>query len=134
MARPAPALAGMGRRDVVRAFTDRGVTALWTHQRDAANCPSGPARGDRDRHRVGKSLAYQLPILDALPATRGPGRCTSPDQGAGHDQLRTAHALTAAIPALAGIRGGAHAYDGDTPPRSAGSPANGRGGCSPTPT
>ena len=53
--------------DVVRAFTERGIAALWTHQRDAAEL------AHQRRHVViatgtasGKSLAYQLPILDAL--------------------------------------------------------------------
>ena len=104
-------------RDVVRAFTDRGVTALWTHQHEAAEL------AHQGRHVViatgtasGKSLAYQLPILDAL--TRDPrarALYLSPTKALGHDQLRTAHELTAAIPALCGEFAAAPtAYDGDS--------------------
>ena len=53
--------------DVVRAFNDRGISAPWSHQFDAANLAHD------GRHVVlstgtasGKSLAYQLPILTAL--------------------------------------------------------------------
>ncbi len=104
--------------DVVRAFTDRGIAALWTHQRDAAELVH------QRRHVViatgtasGKSLAYQLPILDGLARDpRARALYLSPTKALGHDQLRAAHALTAAIPALAGDFAVAPtAYDGDTP-------------------
>ena len=55
--------------DVVRAFRDRGIEAMWSHQLAAANLAHD------GRHVVlstgtasGKSLAYQLPILTALKA------------------------------------------------------------------
>ena len=88
--------------DVVRAFTDRGISSPWSHQVQAAELAHA------GRHVVvstgtasGKSLAYQLPILNAL-ATDPRARVLylSPTKALGHDQLRAAHALTAAIPRL----------------------------------
>ncbi|OBI52590.1 DEAD/DEAH box helicase [Mycobacterium kyorinense] len=101
--------------EVVRAFTDRGISAPWSHQFEAAELAHA------GRHVVvstgtasGKSLAYQLPILDAL-ATDRQARVLylSPTKALGHDQLRTAHALTAAIPRLHDVA--PTAYDGDSP-------------------
>jgi DEAD/DEAH box helicase domain-containing protein len=53
--------------DVVRAFTECGIASPWAHQVDAADL------AHVGRHVVistgtasGKSLAYQLPILNAL--------------------------------------------------------------------
>ena len=102
--------------DVVRAFTDRGVSSPWSHQAAAAELAHA------GRHVVlstgtasGKSLAYQLPALNAL-ATDPRARVLylSPTKALGHDQLRAAHALTAAIPRLHDVA--PTAYDGDSPP------------------
>lgn len=102
--------------DVVRAFTDRGVSSPWSHQSAAAELAHA------GRHVVvstgtasGKSLAYQLPVLNAL-ATDPRARVLylSPTKALGHDQLRTAHALTAAVPRLHDVA--PTAYDGDSPP------------------
>jgi DEAD/DEAH box helicase domain-containing protein len=62
----------------------------------------------------GKSLAYQLPVLNAL-ATDPRARVLylSPTKALGHDQLRAAHALTTAIPRLNDVA--PTAYDGDSP-------------------
>lgn len=101
--------------DVVRAFLDRGVEAPWSHQLAAAQLA-------RDgRHVVvstgtasGKSLAYQLPILTAMVEDpRARALYLSPTKALGHDQLRAATSLTAAIPALAEVAPAA--YDGDSP-------------------
>ncbi len=101
--------------DVVRAFLDRGVEAPWSHQLAAADfAHSG-------RHVVistgtasGKSLAYQLPILTALKAdSRARALYLSPTKALGHDQLRTAVALTEAMPALRDVA--PSSYDGDSP-------------------
>jgi DEAD/DEAH box helicase domain-containing protein len=105
--------------EVVRAFADRGITRPWQHQRAAADLAHA------GRHVVistgtasGKSLAYQLPILNAL-ATDPRARVLylSPTKALGHDQLRAAHALTAAIPRLGdpGFAVAPSAYDGDSP-------------------
>lgn len=105
--------------DVVKAFADRGIAAPWSHQFAAAELAYA------GRHVVvstgtasGKSLAYQLPVLNAL-ATDPRARVLylSPTKALGHDQLRAAHALTAAIPRLhePGFAVAPTAYDGDSP-------------------
>lgn len=101
--------------EVVRAFTDRGITSPWSHQLEAAELAHA------GRHVVlstgtasGKSLAYQLPILNALAAnSRARVLYLSPTKALGHDQLRAAHALTAPTPRLADVA--PTAYDGDSP-------------------
>ncbi|MBW0016809.1 MAG: DEAD/DEAH box helicase [Mycobacterium sp.] len=101
--------------EVIRAFTERGIETPWSHQFEAAEL------AHQGRHVVvstgtasGKSLAYQLPVLNAL-ATDPRARVLylSPTKALGHDQLRTAHALTATIPALRDVA--PTAYDGDSP-------------------
>ncbi|MGO9525501.1 DEAD/DEAH box helicase, partial [Mycobacterium sp.] len=101
--------------DVIRAFAGRGISCLWAHQFAAADLAHA------GRHVVvstgtasGKSLAYQLPVLNAL-ATDPRARVLylSPTKALGHDQLRAAHELTAAIPRLRDVA--PTAYDGDSP-------------------
>jgi DEAD/DEAH box helicase domain-containing protein len=101
--------------DVVRAFAARGVESPWSHQVRAAELAHA------GRHVVvstgtasGKSLAYQLPVLNAL-ATDPRARVLylSPTKALGHDQLRAAHALTTAVPRLRDVA--PTAYDGDSP-------------------
>ncbi len=102
--------------DVVRAFADRGISSPWSHQSAAAELAHA------GRHVVvstgtasGKSLAYQLPVLNALASDpRARVLYLSPTKALGHDQLRAAHALTAAIPRLHDVA--PTAYDGDSPP------------------
>ncbi|HET9874339.1 MAG TPA: DEAD/DEAH box helicase [Mycobacterium sp.] len=101
--------------DVVRAFSDRGINAPWSHQLAAADLAHA------GRHVVistgtasGKSLAYQLPALNAFATDpQATVLYLSPTKALGHDQLRTAHALTTAIPRLADVA--PTAYDGDSP-------------------
>ncbi|MDT5136362.1 MAG: box helicase protein [Mycobacterium sp.] len=99
---------------VIRAFTARGISVPWSHQYDAAELAHA------GRHVVvstgtasGKSLAYQLPVLNAL-ATDPRARVLylSPTKALGHDQLRAAHALVSAVP-LDDVA--PTAYDGDSP-------------------
>jgi DEAD/DEAH box helicase domain-containing protein len=100
--------------DVLRAFTDRGVSSPWAHQVQAANLAHA------GRHVVistgtasGKSLAYQLPILTALAANpRARALYISPTKALGHDQLRAAYSLCAAVTRLADVA--PTAYDGDS--------------------
>jgi DEAD/DEAH box helicase domain-containing protein len=101
--------------DVVKALAARGIASPWSHQFAAAELAHA------GRHVVvstgtasGKSLAYQLPVLNAL-ATDPRARVLylSPTKALGHDQLRAAHALTAAIPRLHDVA--PTAYDGDSP-------------------
>ncbi|OOK76250.1 DEAD/DEAH box helicase family protein [Mycobacterium kansasii] len=116
--------------NVVRAFVERGITVPWSHQLEAAELAHD------GRHVVvstgtasGKSLAYQLPVLNAL-ATDPRARVLylSPTKALGHDQLRAAHALTAAVP-LDDVA--PPPTTATVPPRCAASPANDRAGCSP---
>lgn len=103
--------------EVIAAFT--GVAAPWSHQLAAAE------HAHAGRHVVistgtasGKSLAYQLPALAALTADRRARVLyLSPTKALGHDQLRAANALTAAVPRLATPAGAVAptAYDGDSP-------------------
>ncbi|HYB34641.1 MAG TPA: DEAD/DEAH box helicase [Mycobacterium sp.] len=101
--------------ELVRAFSDRGISAPWSHQFDAAELAHA------GRHVVvstgtasGKSLAYQLPILNALLTDpRARVLYLSPTKALGHDQLRAAHALTTAIPRLGDVA--PTAFDGDSP-------------------
>ncbi|HUE35597.1 MAG TPA: DEAD/DEAH box helicase [Mycobacterium sp.] len=101
--------------DVVRAFADRGIRSPWSHQVRAAELAHA------GRHVVvstgtasGKSLAYQLPVLDALASDpRARVLYLSPTKALGHDQLRAAHAMTTAIPRLRDVA--PTAYDGDSP-------------------
>lgn len=102
--------------EIVALFTDRGITAPWSHQTEAAELAHA------GRHVVlstgtasGKSLAYQLPILQTL-ATDRQARVLylSPTKALGHDQLRTAHELCSTLPLLAEVA--PTAYDGDSAP------------------
>ena len=101
--------------DVLRAFTDRGISSPWAHQVQAADLAHA------GRHVVistgtasGKSLAYQLPILNTLATDpRARALYISPTKALGHDQLRAAHTLTAAVPRLGDVA--PTAYDGDSP-------------------
>ncbi|KLO28099.1 DEAD/DEAH box helicase [Mycolicibacter heraklionensis] len=104
--------------DVISAFTGRGVEAPWSHQLAAAELAHA------GRHVVistgtasGKSLAYQLPVLQALVTDpRARVLYLSPTKALGHDQLRAAHTLTAAVPRLGGAAGAVAptAHDGDS--------------------
>ncbi|WP_343573351.1 DEAD/DEAH box helicase [Mycobacterium sp.] len=101
--------------DVLRAFTDRGVSSPWGHQVQAADLAhAGHHVVISTGTASGKSLAYQLPILNVLATDpRARALYISPTKALGHDQLRTAHALTAAIPRLGDVA--PTAYDGDSP-------------------
>ena len=70
--------------DVVRAFADRGISSPWSHQVRAAELAHA------GRHVVvstgtasGKSLAYQLPVLNcAGDGPAGPGAVPVADESA----------------------------------------------------
>jgi len=100
--------------EVLAALAARGITVPWTHQVLAADL----ARRGHDvvvstGTASGKSLAFQLPVLDALLRDgRARALYLSPTKALGHDQLRAAHALSAAIPGLADAA--PMSYDGDT--------------------
>lgn len=97
------------------ALAARGITTPWSHQVEAAEIAHS------GRHVVistgtasGKSLAFQLPILQSLAGDpRARALYLAPTKALGYDQLRTAHALTEAVPGLADAA--PSSYDGDTP-------------------
>lgn len=101
--------------ELVSGFRDRGIAAPWAHQLAAAELAHD------GQHVVlstgtasGKSLAYQLPILTALktqPLSRA--LYLAPTKALGHDQLRSAAALTSTVPGLTDVA--PTAYDGDCP-------------------
>src|SRR5690625_143349 len=101
---------------VRRAFTDHGIALPWSHQVTTAEL------AHRGRHVVlatgtasGKSLAYQLPALNAVAADpRARVLYLSPTKALGHDQLRAAQRLCAAVPGLADTVAPT-GYDGDSP-------------------
>ncbi|QUR69985.1 DEAD/DEAH box helicase [Mycobacterium spongiae] len=101
--------------DVIRAFADRGISSPWSHQRDAAELAhTGIHVVVSTGTASGKSLAYQLPVLNALATDpRARALYLSPTKALGHDQLRAAHRLAAAVPRLADVA--PTAYDGDSP-------------------
>ncbi|MBG6183959.1 DEAD/DEAH box helicase domain-containing protein [Arthrobacter sp. CAN_A214] len=105
--------------DVVSAFSARGVAEPWRHQVAGANAVHDGA------HTIvatgtasGKSLCYQLPVLDAIhrgelesPATLAPAGAVAlylaPTKALAADQLSAVNALK-----LPTVR--AETYDGDT--------------------
>ena len=101
--------------DVRAALQGRGISTPWSHQVQAADLAhAGLDVVISTGTASGKSLAFQLPILNALAADpRSRALYLSPTKALGYDQLRSAHALTAAVPALADAAPAA--YDGDTP-------------------
>jgi len=102
--------------DLLEALRGQGIMAAWSHQVEAAEI----AHSGRDvvistGTASGKSLAFQLPIVDALARNpRARALYLSPTKALGHDQLRAAHTLCAAIPRLSGVA--PSSYDGDTGP------------------
>jgi len=100
--------------DVIAAFTGRGITAPWSHQRQAADlAAAGSHVVIATGTASGKSLAYQLPIAHTLLTDpRARALYLSPTKALGHDQLRAATALAATIPGLADTA--PTAYDGDS--------------------
>ena len=99
--------------EVLATLRDRGIAAPWSHQVQAADLAhAGHDVAVSTGTASGKSLAFQLPILDALARDpRARALYLSPTKALGHDQLRTAYALTAAAASLRDVA--PTAYDGD---------------------
>jgi DEAD/DEAH box helicase domain-containing protein len=101
---------------VYSAFSTSGITSLWSHQREAADCAhDGTHVVISTGTASGKSLGYLLPVLsDVVDGSAAPsGRGTtalylSPTKALAGDQLARLTAL-----AIPGLR--AATYDGDTP-------------------
>lgn len=104
--------------DVIGAFTGRGIEVPWSHQLAAADLAhAGQHVVISTGTASGKSLAYQLPVLQALADDpRARVLYLSPTKALGHDQLRAAHVLTAAVPRLCGEATAVAptAYDGES--------------------
>lgn len=114
-ARPAPWSPWVA-AEVRGALADLGITTAWSHQLAAADLAhSGQDVVISTGTASGKSLAFQLPILDALARDpRARALYLSPTKALGHDQLRAAHALCASVPGLADAA--PTPFDGDTSP------------------
>lgn len=101
--------------EIVATLHEAGVERPWSHQIEAAEL----ARRGNDvvistGTASGKSLAFQLPVIDALARDpRARALYLAPTKALGHDQLRAAHRLTAGSPSLADVCPAS--YDGDTP-------------------
>ncbi|MDQ1483105.1 MAG: box helicase protein, partial [Actinomycetota bacterium] len=101
---------------VYSAFSTSGITALWSHQREAADLAhDGTHVVISTGTASGKSLGYLLPVLsdvvDGVAAPSGRGATAlylSPTKALAADQLARLTAL-----AIPGLR--ASTYDGDTP-------------------
>ena len=100
--------------DLLDALRDQGITAAWSHQVEAAErAHSGCDVVISTGTASGKSMAFQLPIMDALARDpRARALYLSPTKALGHDQLRAAHALSVAVPRLGDVA--PSSYDGDT--------------------
>lgn len=102
--------------EVLATLRAHGIATAWSHQVTAADL----ARAGHDvvistGTASGKSLAFQLPIMDTLARDpRARALYLSPTKALGHDQLRTAYAWTAATPSLQDVA--PTAYDGDAAP------------------
>ena len=105
--------------DVVAAYQRLGIREPWEHQMEAADSAHG------GRHTIiatgtasGKSLAYQLPVLDAIHRTGLDDRATLEPAGAVALYLAPTKALAAdqlsAVNALKLPTVRAETYDGDT--------------------
>jgi DEAD/DEAH box helicase domain-containing protein len=99
------------------ALGRRGVSQLYSHQAEAFQHVAA------GRHIVvttptasGKTLCYNLPVLDAIvgsPSTRA--LYLFPTKALAQDQMAELHELAGAIAEAGGDEVGVHTYDGDTP-------------------
>ena len=110
---------GWAHPDVVAAYRNLGIQEPWAHQMEAAEAAHG------GRHTIiatgtasGKSLAYQLPVLDAIHRTSLDDRATLEPSGAVALYLAPTKALAAdqlaAVKSLKLPTVRAETYDGDT--------------------
>jgi DEAD/DEAH box helicase domain-containing protein len=97
---------------LAQVLAEQGIGRLYTHQAQAlAAARAGDHVGVITATASGKTLCYQLPLLEAaLADPRARGLLLFPTKALAQDQQRKLEALLATLPLLrAGI------YDGDTP-------------------
>ena len=115
-ARYAPYPDGLTPR-LVDALRRRGATELYSHQAEAyAHVAAGRNIVVTTPTASGKTLCYNLPVLDAIlkdASTRA--LYLFPTKALAQDQMAELHELTAAIGATGDEEIGVHTYDGDTP-------------------
>ena len=99
--------------EVVAVLAVHGIARPWSHQVEAADLAhAGQDVVISTGTASGKSLAFQVPIMDTLLRDpRARALYLSPTKALGHDQLRTAYAWTVATPGLREVA--PTAYDGD---------------------
>ena len=99
------------------ALETRGLKQLYSHQAEAfARVANGEHIVVTTPTASGKTLCYNLPVLDAIlkdPAARA--LYLFPTKALAQDQMAELHELTALITEAGGEPIGVHTYDGDTP-------------------
>jgi DEAD/DEAH box helicase domain-containing protein len=102
---------------LVQALASRGATQLYTHQAEAyAHVAAGSHIVVTTPTASGKTLCYNLPVLDAVlknSATRA--LYLFPTKALAQDQMAELHELAGKISEAGGDDIGVHTYDGDTP-------------------
>lgn len=99
------------------ALATRGATQLYSHQAEAfAHVAAGRNIVVTTPTASGKTLCYNLPVLDAVlkdPSTRA--LYLFPTKALAQDQMAELHELVGKITEAGGGEIGVHTYDGDTP-------------------
>ncbi|MEZ5290686.1 MAG: DEAD/DEAH box helicase [Vicinamibacterales bacterium] len=99
------------------ALERRGLRQLYAHQAEAyARVANGEHIVVTTPTASGKTLCYNLPVLDAIlkdPAARA--LYLFPTKALAQDQMAELHELTALVTEAGGEAIGVHTYDGDTP-------------------
>jgi DEAD/DEAH box helicase domain-containing protein len=100
-----------------QALGARGVTALYTHQAQAfAEVAAGGHIVVTTPTASGKTLCYNLPVLDAILRDHASRALyLFPTKALAQDQMAELHELSGALAAAGGGEVGVHTYDGDTP-------------------
>jgi DEAD/DEAH box helicase domain-containing protein len=115
-ARYAPFPSGIDAR-LTDAFARRGITQLYSHQSEAfAHVAAGRNIVVTTPTASGKTLCYNLPVLDAVlknDATRA--LYLFPTKALAQDQMMELHELVGALALGDEHAIGVHTYDGDTP-------------------
>jgi len=102
---------------LVAALEKRGLRQLYSHQAEAyQRVAAGEHVVVTTPTASGKTLCYNLPVLDAIlkdPAARA--LYLFPTKALAQDQMAELHELMALVSAAGGEAIGVHTYDGDTP-------------------